>query len=215
MNATHRARPRPRRLLLALSGLLLAFGALVLPANAASAQPSSCDDYIAQTIDLYLSCLPGPTITVNPGTTTPGGAITVDLAGWLPGSSVTITITCNGVAVTLGNVAIGDNASGQGTFTVPSDCPAGSQVVTANGPNMLGVNTTREGPVVLTTSGGNNNNNNGNNNGGNSGGGGSGSLPNTGFGAGKLVTIGAALVVIGSAALYGAVRARRTNTIDV
>lgn len=175
-----------RRILMVSGLLLLMFG---FTAPAASAQVEDCSDYISESIDLYLACAGGPQITVNPGTTTPGGTITVDLSGWLPGSSVTVSILCNGTQITLGNVSIGEGATGQGVFTVPSTCPNGPTSVSAAGFDMKNDPATVEGAVVINSVPTN--------------------LPLTGSDTGKLVTTGAALVVIGAAALYGSLRGRR------
>jgi len=190
---------------------------LFLGAHPASAQATSCVDYLSD-LNLYLACSAGPTLTVTPGTSSPGGNITVEVSGWLPGSVVAITITCNGSPIALGNITIGANSQGTGNFTVPVDCPLGPQVVTGTGPNMLNVTTSREGPIVLVSStttsaigGGAGSGGSGNNSGGGSGSGGAGSLPNTGSNTGRMVTLGSALIVIGGAALYGSLRNRSTR----
>lgn len=207
------------RLALLLVSVVPAY--LFLGATPASAQATSCVDYLSD-LNLYLACSGGPTLTVTPGTSSPGGNITVEVSGWLPGSTVAITISCNGSPVALGNITIGSNSQGTGNFTVPVDCPLGPQVATGTGPNMLNVITSREGPIVLVSStttlpggGGSGSGGSGNNSGGGSGSGGSGSgsgaLPNTGSNTGRMVTLGSALIVIGGAALYGSLRSRSTK----
>ncbi len=181
---------------------LFALGGLVfLAPSPAQAQATSCIDYLSD-VNLYLVCSGGPTITVTPGQTTPGSQVLVNLTGWLPGSSVAVSIMCGASTVALGNVTIGANAIGEASFTVPATCPLGPTSVSGTGPSMLNEQTTREGPVVLvsstvvtptpTTVPSTN-------------------LPVTGSDStGRLVTLGASLLVIGAAALYGSLRSRNT-----
>ncbi len=205
-----------------VGAMALLFVGLLLGPGVANAQ-TSCSDYLYDT-NLYVACVGGPSLTVTPGTIPPGGTITVDLAGWHPGSNVTITIGCNGSPVALGSIAIGPDTKGSGNFTVPADCPLGPQVVTGTGPDMLDNVTSREGPVVIAANatttttvsggGGGGGSGSGGSGSGSSGSGGSGSLPSTGSNTGRLVTIGAALVVIGASALYGSARSRRSAKVE-
>jgi len=183
-----------RRFILALVAM---GGFLLIAPSPAQAQATSCVDYLSD-LNLYLVCSGGPTITVTPGETTPGSQVLVNLTGWLPGSSVAVSIMCGSDSLALGNVTIGANAIGEASFTVPATCPLGPTSVSGTGPSMLNEQTTREGPVVLvssavvTTVPSTN-------------------LPVTGSDStGRLVTLGASLLVIGAAALYGSLRSRNT-----
>ncbi len=173
-------------------------GGLLMGAGAAHAQAVNCAPYVSDT-NLYLACIGGATIT-GPGTAMPGDTITVNLSGWAPGSTVTITIDCAGTQVNIGSVNIGAGATGSGNVTIPASCPTGPTTVTGTGTNMGDQATSANFPIVLGTQ--------------------TSTTPTTvpvtqipvtGAETGRLVTIGAALVVIGSAALYGSLRARQAQ----
>lgn len=129
--------------------VVAAWGAIGFGAPAPVAAQATCVDYLYD-INLYLACAGGPTITVFQVTPPPGGPITVDLQSWLPGSSVQITIDCGGGPVPVGTVDVLADAHGAAAVVVPANCPPGPAIVSASGPDMLGVTVTRDAPIVVT-----------------------------------------------------------------
>jgi len=159
----------------------------------------TCGSYLYDT-DLYLMLLGGPQVTVTPGSLTPGSSATIQLSGWEPGSTVEVSVVDSaGVTHTVGSVTIDGESIGQIVWVVPAAVAAGPATVQATGMGCLQVETTVQAaleilgsntpPTATSTT--------------------VGTLPVTGSSStGPLVGVGAALLVMGAAAVYGARRSR-------
>ncbi|MBI2708360.1 MAG: LPXTG cell wall anchor domain-containing protein [Actinobacteria bacterium] len=139
-----------------------------------------------------------------PTTPPPSCTSTVDDTAVTPGQVVTITGTADpGTTVqfsvagrSIGAADVGSDGSFTATVTIPSDLAPGTYTLTTtvvcNGTTTtLGV----EVSVSPTGAGG--------------GGGGGGPLPRTGFNLAPVASVGAALLILGAAAIYGARRKRQ------
>lgn len=177
---------------------LAAFGG----AASAGTGQGNCGSYLYDT-DLYLMLLGGPAITVDPASVAPGASITISLSGWEPGSTVEVAVVDSaGVTHPVGPVTIDGESLGSIVWSVPANVATGPATVQATGIGCLEVQTTVEAaidvlgdnvpttPVPTTPST-------------------TGQLPVTGSSTtGPLVGVGAALLVVGAAAVYGARRNR-------
>ena len=192
----------------ALSAVLLTslfgFGAF---SGVASAGAPTCDFYLYDS-DLYLICLGGPAIVADPGEVPAGQSVTITLSGWLPNSDVEVSIVVDGTGdvIIVGTVTVDGEGNGTIVWNVPADFPAGPVTVVGDGLDFQEQATTRTDAVLVlqanastssTAPGGDN---------------GSGNLPVTGSDSGFLVGIGAAMIVVGAAAVYGATRSRRQES---
>ncbi|MFN8038158.1 MAG: LPXTG cell wall anchor domain-containing protein [Acidimicrobiales bacterium] len=179
---------------------------------APAAVPSDCLGYLSSDLTLYLACSAGPQVEVSPATISSCQQVTVTATGFLPNSTADVTLEANGTSIALGQVSIGATAGGTATFSVPATFPLGPATATTAGTNMLGKafsqpspvtvsacspDTTPTSSIISTTSiiSGTTT---------------SGSLPRTGSDSGRLIGIGAGLIVLGGAAVYGSLRSRRS-----
>jgi hypothetical protein len=200
MTATmKRIRSKLRLFVLCLAAVTL--GALY-SGSAAMAQVS-CDFYVYD-LNLYLACIGGAQLGVsNTPPPCPGGPMTVNLTGWKPGSTVSVQLTSGSAVFDAPSITVGADSTGAVTFNVPANFPSGPATLTVSGTALgetavtrdipVEINATCEGATGTTTPGGNQ---------------GGGNLPRTGSDTGRLVGIGAALIVIGAAAVYGALRSK-------
>jgi hypothetical protein len=88
--------------------------------------------------------------TVTPSSVPPGGAINVSSDGWGSGSSVTVTL--NSTPVNLGSLTASAVGQVQGSFSIPSDTPAGSHTLTLTGTDPQGSPRTETIPLTVTSS---------------------------------------------------------------
>ena len=180
------------------------FGVGTFSGVASAGVPTNpCEDYLSN-LDLYLICLGGPAIVAEPPEVPAGSAVTITLTGWMPNSDVEVSIvTQDGQIIVVGTVTVDGDGTGQIVWNVPPDFPAGPVTVVGDGQDFDGAPATREDSVVVLQAGASTSSTTG------TGDGGTGNLPVTGSDNGFLVGIGAALIVVGAAAVYGATRSRR------
>jgi len=179
---------------------------------APAAAPSDCLGYLSDDLTLYLACSAGPQVEVSPATISSCQQVTVTATGFLPNSTADVTLEANGTSIALGQVSIGATAGGTATFSVPSSFPLGPATATTAGTNMLGKAFSQPSPVTVSQCGGTTSTTvyvapttaiiTGTTT--------SGSLPRTGSDSGRLIGIGAGLIVLGGAAVYGSLRSRRS-----
>lgn len=180
---------------------------------APAAVPSDCLGYLSSDLTLYLACSAGPQVEVSPATISSCQQVTVTATGFLPNSTADVTLEANGTSIALGQVSIGATASGTATFSVPSSFPLGPATATTAGTDMLGKAFTQPSPVTVSECGGTTTTTSGTPTTTSqiiSGTTTSGSLPRTGSDSGRLIGIGAGLIVLGGAAVYGSLRSRRS-----
>ena len=166
------------------------------PAGAGT-DSGNCASYLYDT-DLYLNLLGGPQVTVQPAVVNPGDLVTISLIGWEPDSNVDVVVVdAAGVTHTVGSVTVNGDSTAELVWVVPAGAAVGPATVQATGMGCLEVLTTVETalevsgtPVTPTTTGT------------------TGTLPVTGSNSSLLIGIGAACMVIGAAAVYGARRQR-------
>ncbi|MCX7620794.1 MAG: hypothetical protein N2037_08145 [Acidimicrobiales bacterium] len=162
-----------------------------------------CSFYLYD-LNLYLACIGGAQIGVSSTPVPcPGGPLTVTITGWKPDSTVSVTLTSGSATFNGPPITVGSDSTGTVTFNIPANFPAGPATLTVSGTALGETRITRDIPVEInaTCEGG----------GGSSvptGDQGGGNLPRTGSDTGRLVGLGAALIVIGAAAVYGALRSK-------
>jgi LPXTG-motif cell wall-anchored protein len=146
-------------------------------------------------------------VVATPAVTTTCSTITVDVTGFLPSSSADTALEAvgGGTSSPLGAIAVSaTTATGTATFNIPTSFPVGPANVLVTGTDMIGKAVSKAVPVTIdacgsvtpsvtptappsTT----------------------GTLPVTGSDSGRLIGIGAGLIVLGGAAVYGSLRSRR------
>lgn len=175
-------------------------------APAQGAPPTDCTGYLSGDLALYLACSAGPRVEVSPATVSTCEQVTVTVDGYLPDSTAQAVLESNGTSSPLGPISVSaTTANGTATFPVPGSFPLGPANAVVSGKDMFGNDITKVVPVTVTacgpdttpapttivtgtTTGG--------------------SLPVTGSDSGRLIGIGAGLIVLGAAAVYGARRSR-------
>jgi len=182
-----------RKTLKAVMGLLVLVGVFYVSGSASPAGAQDCG---------YFGCPPDECSFEGtyPSQVTSGGSIT--LTGTSENiDSIEFAIGGN----VLGSVTPDENGDFSGTFTVPS-LAAGTYTITATASSPCGEFTVEEDIEVLATQVNNPVNNNVNGSTGN----GTSTTPlaRTGFDAAPMVTLGAAALVLGGAAVYGSKRRR-------
>ncbi len=193
-----------RRTLKAVAGICMLFGVLAVSGSAAGAQ--ACGGYGQPGCDQLTFDYPTP---VNAGAEIPIVGVIEDTAATTDKATATSDETGTRgttVAFTIGGLAAGEldveaDGSFSGVITVPSSLSAGTTTITGTSGDI-----TAEGPIEILGSGvGGNGNNNG---GTGTASGGSGALARTGFSSTPMITLGAAVLVLGAAAVYGSKRRR-------
>ncbi len=165
-----------------------------------------CSFYLYD-LNLYLACIGGAQIGVsNTPVPCPGGEMTVTVTGWKPGSSVSVQLISGSAVFDAPPILVSDESTGATTFTIPANFPVGPATLTVSGTALGETQVTRDQPVEInaTCQGGGGSTQPGGDQGG-------GNLPRTGSDTGRLVGLGAALIVIGAAAVYGALRTRNES----
>ncbi len=179
-------------------------------APAQGAPPTDCSGYLSGDLALYLACSAGPSVEVSPATVSTCEQVTVTVSGYLPSSTANAVLESNGTSSPLGPISVSaTTAGGTATFPVPGSFPLGPANAVVSGQDMFGNDISKVVPVTVvacgsdttaapvttvitgTTTGG--------------------SLPVTGSDSGRLIGIGAGLIVLGAAAVYGARRSRSTS----
>ena len=197
----------------ALLGALFTVGVVrVGPAKAQGSTPGcAISQFINpdKTLDTtgYLACVaaasagavqPGPDCptadllllaSADPSTVSPGQSTSFAAGGFAPGSSVDCVL-CS-TPVLLGTFPADDSGNVARAVVVPNGTSLGAHTVACAGARVNGIQQVAYAPLNVTSSTI------------------SGSLPTTGSDNGRLIAIGAALVVLGGAAVFGSVRARR------
>jgi LPXTG-motif cell wall-anchored protein len=213
---------RHRAIVIALfvTALLGAVFALsTVGASAANAQTSSCD--ISQfknpdgTLDTtgYLACVQFESITAakpasdcptaelqlaaqaDPATLSPGQSTNFTAVGFAPNSDVTIFI-CS-TPVNLGTFQADSTGRVAVTVTIPAGTTLGAHTLAAVGTRANGLSQVAYAAIQVVSPAPT-----------------TGTLPTTGSDSGKLIAMGAALVVLGGAAIFGSTRARRPATVE-
>ena len=200
-------------LVLALGWFACLGAVFAAPAASAapSATPTDCVGYLSESTELYLACSAGPQVVVSPATISSCQQVTVEATGFLPNSTADVSLEANGNSIALGQLSIAASSKGSATFSVPASFPLGPATALTSGTNMVGkaVSPPQASPVTVTACGvspsstsytptsysGTTT---------------SGSLPRTGSDSGRLIGIGAGLIVLGGAAVYGSLRSRRS-----
>lgn len=176
----------------AVAGLCMLLGTLFVTSSVAGAQDDTCGG------GGYFD--PVPTLEATyPATVTAGGSITFE--GSLTGVDVTAgSIEFEIAGRSVGSVDASDDGSFTATFTVPNVAAGDYSVVATFAPCDL----VAEGDLTIAARGtdpGNNNNRNRTTTG-------TTPLARTGFDATPMITLGAAALVLGAAAVYGSKRRR-------
>jgi LPXTG-motif cell wall-anchored protein len=178
-----------RRTLKAVAGLCVLMGSLTLASGAVGAQ--ACGGYFGPPCGTETLTFEYPR-TVQ-------ASQSIKITGIIETVEATAKASDDTVDFVLANQAIGSapvNADGtfSGTFTVPNVAPAEYDITATSG------TLTTTGPITVIA--GSVNNNNQNNTSGNN------PLARTGFDATPMVTLGAAVLILGAAAVYGSKRRR-------
>jgi hypothetical protein len=137
---------RMRNSLLALGGLLLVLGSMMVAftGGTASAQSHGAGA-AAATCPYPMSC---GTLTSSSGTAPPGGTITLTGTGYAPGTTVTIDL-CGLETITVTTGPDGDFTT---TVTIPSGAvPGATCVITATGEGSSGQTLTTSTSVLITS----------------------------------------------------------------
>ncbi len=204
----------------AIIGAVFTMG--IVGASSAHAQSSSCDiskfknpDGSLDTTG-YLACVsqasaqaPKPAAdcptadlqlmaAVDPPEAVPGQTVTFTATGFAPGSDVE-TFICS-TPISLGTFTADSSGAVSQSLTIPAGTVLGAHTIAAVGKRANGLDQVAYAAVtVVSTSSGSSS---------------SGTLPTTGSDNGKLVAMGAALMVLGAAAVFGSTRARRPATVE-
>jgi hypothetical protein len=136
--------------------------------------------------------------TVDPAEAVVGQSVLFSAVGFAPSSEVQVFI-CS-TPISLGTFTA--DASGQvsQTLTIPAGTVLGAHTIAAVGKRSNGLDQVAYAAVtVVSTSSGSTS---------------SGTLPTTGSDNGRLVAMGAALMVLGAAAVFGSTRARRPAMVE-
>lgn len=184
-----------RRTIKAVAGICVLVGTLFLTSSAANAQ--GCGGYFGP------PC--GETLTFEYPRTVRAGQV-INITGVISGTPETQAASRasdDTVEFVLADRAIGsadvaEDGTFEGDFTVPNVAPAEYDITATSG------TLSATGPITVIAdgvsgNGGNNNNNVANNNN---------PLARTGFDATPMVTLGAAVLILGAAAVYGSKRRR-------
>ncbi len=203
----------------AIIGAVFTMG--VVGASSAHAQTSSCD--IAKfknpdgTLDTtgYLACVsaasasaPKPAAdcptadlqlmaAVDPSEAVPSQQVTFTAIGFAPDSQVE-TFICS-TPISLGTFTADSTGQVSQVLQIPAGTTLGAHTIAAVGKRSNGLDQVAYAAVTVVSSSSSSS---------------SGSLPTTGSDNGKLVAIGAALMVLGAAAVFGSTRARRPATVE-
>jgi LPXTG-motif cell wall-anchored protein len=134
--------------------------------------------------------------TADPATVEPGGSTLFTAVSFTPGSTVSVVI-CS-TPVSLGTFTVDSTGHVSQTVTIPAGTTLGAHTIAAVGTRTNGLAQVAYAAVdveqATTTS--------------------TGTLPTTGSDSGKLIAMGAALVLLGGAAIFGSTRARRPATVE-
>ena len=201
-------------LVLALGWFACLGAVFAAPAASAapSATPTDCVGYLSESTELYLACSAGPQVVVSPATISSCQQVTVEATGFLPNSTADVSLEANGNSIALGQLSIAATSKGTATFSVPASFPLGPATALTSGTNMVGkpVSPPQASPVTVAACGAPTTASTSYTPTSYSGTTTSGSLPRTGSDSGRLIGIGAGLIVLGGAAVYGSLRSRRS-----
>lgn len=195
-----------RRTLKAVAGICMLVGVLAVSGSAAGAQ-APCGGYLQPGCDKLTFDYPTP-VNVAASIKVEGfiddvGEETSRATATSPGTGTrgtTIAFTIGGKAA--GTLDVEADGTFEGNITVP-DVAAGQSTIRGTTGDLVA-----EGPIEILGSGVGGNGNNNNGNGGTGTATGSSPLARTGFDATPMITLGAAAVVLGAAAVFGSKRRR-------
>jgi len=132
--------------------------------------------------------------TADPSTVSPGQSVNYGFVGFRPDSPVELFI-CS-TPVSLGNLTADASGNVNGTVTIPSGTVLGAHTLAATGARSNGLNQVAYASITVVSATP------------------TGTLPTTGTENGRLIAMGAALVVLGGAAIFGSTRARRPALVE-
>lgn len=179
----------------AAAGLCMIVGALFVSSTAAGAQECGGGGYFDPACEVLLEVEYSSTVTSG-GTVVLSGTLTTNDPAGLPDDCDSVVFTIADQEI--GSLDIDDDGTFSGTLPVPS-IAAGDYTITAASCEVVA-----DGPITVVARNGNVNNP-GNTNTTNNG---TTPLARTGFDATPMITLGAAALVLGAAAVYGSKRRR-------
>ena len=180
-----------RRTIKAVAGICVLVGTLFLTSSTANAQ--ECGGYFGPPCETETLTFEYPRTVRALQVIHITGVITQEEAQALQASADTVDFVLAGQAI--GAADVEDDGTFEGDFTVPNVAPAEYDITATSG------TLSATGAITVIADGGNVNNNNNNTAGNNP-------LARTGFDATPMVTLGAAVLILGGAAVYGSKRRR-------
>lgn len=134
--------------------------------------------------------------SAEPSTVSVGQSTNFSATGFAPGSNVECVLCSTPVLLGAGPADGSGNVNQ--TFQIPSGTSLGAHTIACSGARANGIRQVAYAPINVVGQGSTI----------------SGSLPTTGSDNGKLIAFGAALIVLGGAAVFGSARARRPATVE-